>query len=195
MITTDFTNGIMNPSNNHDVKLVKIINEAWEIEELREWFYIMVFAFNKRDNEENKCITEEFNDSIIHDTLMNVCDDSDLKTLIDFIKWDSIPVLKLRKEYADKRLAKYKEIIDNRIEEKLKAIEEICRVAYTLNGIDWKPDFNDKNHLPYSFKLIDNAIIPMPFSSNTSFVYFKDALTIQNALNYIPNKTIYKAFS
>jgi len=86
--------GIINPYNGHDRKLVDTICDAWDEDFTR--FKGILFAFCIRDEQE---IRDKFNDycpetpedalDFAHEIMENVCDDMDLECILKFLRKDN----------------------------------------------------------------------------------------------------------
>jgi len=85
---------IMNTYNGHNPELVRKINDAWKNEKYHDSFGDILYAIACRDMDEWK----EKYDDIIHDSedamyhadeiMEGVCDDLDLKTILNFIRYE-----------------------------------------------------------------------------------------------------------
>jgi hypothetical protein len=86
----------MSMFNGHDRKLVRAINCAWNNKNSSELFQYIIPALMLRDKDEVlekfdcNCIEEVVSawDNCLYHFLTNVCDDTDLIAILNFVRWD-----------------------------------------------------------------------------------------------------------
>ena len=89
----DIENAIMDTLNCHNKELVYKINVAWSLSIYQSNFAHILYAIAQRDAKEIKdnfdCIIKTPEDAMAnaHMILENVCDDSDLEIILNFIGW------------------------------------------------------------------------------------------------------------
>ena len=86
---------IIDTYNAHNAELVRKINKAWKYEQYHHLFGDILLALLKRDMEEyadkfgcHPELTTDFAMTNAHNIMENICDDWDLDTILNFIRFD-----------------------------------------------------------------------------------------------------------